>query len=292
MQSASAMIDRPGPSEAFPNRFNLALRGVFWSVINALVPTIAGLLVFVLTARLLSPADFGVVAIASALTAAASALVPAGFGDALVQRMERDPVCLDSVFWLCTSVGVTLYAILAATAADASRLFHVPALATIIPVIGLRVVFETAGVVPTALVTQTLSFHLLALRTAVATVVSAAISVGLVLNGFGLWALVASLLANSCVAALAMFWSTGWWPRLQFSAGHLVIISGYGAYASGTRLVNFIGGQADQALVGLLSWHITAWVLQLCPSYFCDPHRCHQWRTKLRCSSSVRRDPE
>ena len=49
-----------------------------------------------------------------------------------------------------------------------------------------------------------------------------------------------------------MFWSTGWRPRLRFSFGVLAGLSGYGAYASGTRLLTFFGTQADQAFVGLV----------------------------------------
>jgi teichuronic acid exporter len=235
-----------------PTRSVLALRGVFWSAVNVAVPTLSSLLVFVLTSRLLTPADFGVVALAAALAAAAAALVPAGFGDALVQRMEKDPAVLDSVFWLCVGAGAALYGVLVTLAPTAARLFHAPALTVLVPVLGLRVIADTAAVVPTALVTQALSFHLIALRTLVATLVSAALSIGLLLVGFGLWALVASLLANASVGSIAIFWSAGWTPRARFRLRDVRVLSGYGAFASGTRVLNYLGTQADQAVVGLV----------------------------------------
>jgi O-antigen/teichoic acid export membrane protein len=127
-----------------------------------------------------------------------------------------------------------------------------PVLAALVPVLGLRVIFDGAAVVPTAMITQLLSFRLIAMRTMIATLVSASISLTLVLLGFGLWALIISTLANSFVAAAAMFWGAGWVPRARFSPAVVADLAGYGAFASGTRLLNFLGTQVDQAVVGLV----------------------------------------
>jgi teichuronic acid exporter len=242
----------PDRADVQPPRSLLALRGVFWSAINIIVPTLGSLSVFVVTSRMLTPADFGIVAVAGTLAAAASALVPVGFGDAIVQRMDKNPAFLDSVFWLCVLAGTVLYAILVLLAGDAARFYGAPLLTVIVPVLGLRVIADAAAVVPLALVTKALSFHLIALRTVITTLVSATVSIGLILLGSGLWALVASILANSVVATVAMFWSTGWMPRLRFSVRDIVALAGYGAFASGTRIVTFIGTQADQAVVGFV----------------------------------------
>jgi teichuronic acid exporter len=169
-----------------------------------------------------------------------------------VQRLDKNPAFLDSVFWLCVLTGSALYAILVLLSGAASRFYGTPIVAVIVPVLGLRVIADAAGVVPLALVTKALSFHLIALRTLITTIVSATVSIGLILLGFGLWALVASILANSVVAAVAMFWSTRWMPRLRFNSRDIAALAGYGAYASGTRVVTFLGTQGDQAVVGFV----------------------------------------
>jgi teichuronic acid exporter len=86
----------------------------------------------------------------------------------------------------------------------------------------------------------------------VATLVSALISLVLVLIGWGFWALAISMLANSFVAAVAVFWGAGWTPRLQFNRAVIRDLAGYGAFASGTRLLSFIGTQVDQVFVALV----------------------------------------
>ncbi|MDT8838253.1 lipopolysaccharide biosynthesis protein [Paraburkholderia fungorum] len=238
--------------DADSSRSVAAFRGVFWSAVNIVVPTAVSLLVFVVTSRLLTPADFGVVALAATIAAAASSIVPSGFGDALVQSMRRDPLYLSSVFWLCLGCGVVAYAVLGASTSVVARIFGAPLLVQLIPVLGIRVIVDAVGVVPTALLTQTLAFRLIALRTAVASIVAAAISIELVLKGLGVWALVASLLATSVVSAIATFWTIRWTPRLVFSTTALRDLKGYGVYASGTKTLLFLWNQADQMIVGFV----------------------------------------
>jgi teichuronic acid exporter len=239
-------------NDANSSRSIAAFRGVFWSAVNIVVPTAVSLLVFIVTSRLLTPADFGVVALAATIAAAASSIVPSGFGDALVQSMRRDPQYLSSVFWLCAVCGVAAYAILGASAGIVARIFGAPLLVQLIPILGVRVIVEAVGVVPTALLTQTLAFRLIAVRTALASIVAAAISIALVLEGFGVWALVASLLATSVVSVIATFWTIRWTPKLIFSTAALRDLRGYGVYASGTKTLFFLWNQADQMIVGFV----------------------------------------
>ena len=238
------------PEKHSLSRSKLAVRGVFWAGVTILAPVIISSLVFVLTSRLLTPRDFGVVALASVIAAAGAALTPGGFGDALVQAEAIDELSLDSVFWLCAASGSVLYLAFICAAQPAAEFFHAPMIASVLPIVSLRVLLDTLGIVPTALVTRSMSFHLTAFRSLLASLLAAGLSVGLVLSGYGLWALVASGLASSAVGSAAMFWSAGWLPRPRFDPGTIRRLSGYGTYATGTRVLGFLGGQADQAVVG------------------------------------------
>ncbi len=229
----------------------IAVRGVFWSGATIVGPLLVSALVFVLTSRVLSPADFGIVALAGAIAAGVACLIPGGYGDALVQQERVEAADLDTVFWLCTGSGLVAWLALLAIANPVAHLLHAPLLATVMPASSARILADTAGVVPTALVTRTMSFHLIAVRSLLASLVSALFAVALLLAGFGLWALVASLLASSFVSSAVMFHGAGWRPRFRFEAGSIRALSGYGAYASGTRVMSYVGGQLDQAVVGV-----------------------------------------
>lgn len=90
-------------------RARRAFTGVVWSGVNALLPALSGLLVFLLVSRVIGPAELGYVSLAVAVVGTLGALSPAGFGDALVQRRDLDTGHLDTTFWLCMVWGIGLY---------------------------------------------------------------------------------------------------------------------------------------------------------------------------------------
>jgi O-antigen/teichoic acid export membrane protein len=228
----------------------VAFRGVFWSAFSISVPAAVNLVVFLITSRLLTPADFGAVALAATITMFAASLGPIGFGEALVQRSSLRTDHLDSVFWLCMIFGAAAYVVLHVNAGRIGDLFESEILAVLVPVFGVRILLQMANVVPNALIVRSLSFHLIALRTFMATLIAAAISIALVLSGYGLWALVFSQLSASAVTAGTSFWTAGWRPRATMKLSALRELARYGIFASGNQLVAFLGTKADQAVVG------------------------------------------
>lgn len=250
----------PGPQQDGENeiarrehkvgRSVVAFRGVFWSAVSIFLPAAVNFLVFMVTSRLLTPADFGAVALALTVTMFVAALGPTGFGEAIVQRASLRTDHLDSVFWLCALYGLVAYAVLFAASQQIGDLFGSDVLSFVMPVLGVRILLQMANVVPGSLIIRSLSFHLIALRTFFATLIAAAISVGMVLAGYGLWALVFAQLSEMIVKAIVTFWSAGWRPRGLPRLRALRELSGYGLFACGNQVVSFLGSQADQALVG------------------------------------------
>ncbi|WP_265519651.1 lipopolysaccharide biosynthesis protein [Nitratireductor luteus] len=233
-------------------RSAVAFRGVFWYAVSLLVPAAVNFAVFLITSRVLSPEDFGVVALAVTISMLAVALGPVGFGEALVQRASLRADHLDTVFWLCISFAALVAALMYAGSQEIARLFGSSMLGILIPIFALKTVLELASVVPNALIVRSMRFHLVALRTLIATLISAAIAIAVVLAGYGLWALVFAQLAASFVKAVTTFWTSGWrpsgLPRLQA----LRELARYGFFACGNEIVQFLGSRADQALIGLV----------------------------------------
>ena len=245
--------DEPSaPREAYAHikvgRGAAALRGVFWSGINSAVPTIASSLVFVVSSRYLTPTDFGLVALAGGIGAFASALAPAAFGEAIVQRLNVETHHLDTVFWLCVQSALTLYLALVLGADWIADYVRHPEIATLILVLGLRVIFDLFAAVPQALITRSMAFNLIAYRTIVATLVSSALCLTLIALDYGLWALALSQLSSSAVSCLAAFWNARWRPGFDVRLSSLRDLGRYGIYASGNRFLSMMS--LDQIIIG------------------------------------------
>ena len=231
-------------------RARAAIRGVFWSAVSGFAPAAVSAGVFTLTSRFLMPADFGLVALAASIAMLSSAVAPAGFGQALIQRQEVRGAHLDSVFWLCVGVSLAIYAGLVLAAPSLARLLGEAGIAVLLPVLGTRVIFDLAAVVPNALLTRSMSFDKMAWRTTIASLVAAVVCVSLLLMGYGIWALALSQVASSMALCVGSVMAAGWLPSLRLDRRALRELTHYGLFASGHRVLRLLN--VDQILVGTL----------------------------------------
>lgn len=231
-------------------RASAAIKGTLWSLVSSFVPSVLGFLVFLASSRVLSPAEFGIVALAVSIASIGVAVAPAGFREALIQRKEITPAHLDTVFWLCLGAALVIYAILCATSPVVANALGQPQLLLLIPLVSARVIFEMAAAVPNALIVRTMSFKMLALRTTIASVVTALVCLGLLWAGLGLWALAFSQLAGSIAACLGAMVGAYWVPGRKVEMAALRDLRAFGLFSSGNHFVTTIN--IDQLLIGAL----------------------------------------
>ena len=154
-----------------------AIRGVLWSLMTSLAPSMVASLVFLFTSRTLGPKEFGLVGLAAAIATVAGALAPVGFGQAIVQRKTIERRHLDSVFWLCLGSSVLFYGLLVVVALPLAGYFQQPELGLLLPVLGLRIIFDLIGTVPRAVLERNMSFDKMAVRATVASALGGAAGV-------------------------------------------------------------------------------------------------------------------
>lgn len=229
-------------------RARRAYTGVLWSAVNGLLPAVSGLIVFLVVSRIISPAEFGYVSFAVAVVSAIGAFSPGGFGDALVQRMDLGTAHLNVTFWLCLFWGVALYGLVLLLAQPMATLLGDPMLAELLPVVGLRLIMDLAGVVPTALLSRKMQFRQMTLRTLISSVVSMVVCLVVLWCGYGLWALVISQLIGAFVVCLVSWLSVTWRPSWQFDRQALRDLMRFGGFASGSRLITTVN--VDQLMIG------------------------------------------
>lgn len=231
-------------------RRRAAVHGIFWAALSGFGPAAVAASVFVVSSRYLTPAEFGVVALAASIAMFSSAVAPAGFGHALIQRKDVGKRHLDSVFWLCMGVAAAIYSALLFASPLLAQWLGEDALSLLVPVIGLRVLFDLGAVVPHSLLSRTMSFSKMATRSLVASFVSAAVCIALLVMGYGLWALALSQLASSIAMCAGTYFSVTWRPGMRFSGTALRELARYGIFASGHRIINLIN--LDRLLIGVL----------------------------------------
>jgi len=231
-------------------RSSAALRGTLWSAINSIVPTLLNSLVFIVSSRYLMPVDFGIVALAVSAVSLATALAPAALGEALIQQLNIRRSHLDTVFWICTVSALLIYSLLIVFSPVIAEKLNQPAVLQFLPILGLKLLFDLFAVVPNALIARSMSFHLVALRSIIATLLSSVVCIGLLVSGYGIWALVISMLTVSMTSCITTFLGAKWFPGFDVGRKELRDLYHYALFASGNRFLQLMN--LDQLVIGSL----------------------------------------
>lgn len=251
--SAAPAVGDPqaGGSTPVPGIGERATVGVFWSAAQTWLVRLSTLLAFVLLGRLLTPQEFGVVALAMSVITVLGVVSDAGLGLWVVQKRGLTPAAISTAFWISLVLGVVLAGLLAATAVPVAALLDSPDLRLILPVLASTLVVTGLSAVPAALLRRELRFKELAVRQVVATGLSVVVAVVLALAGAGVWALVAQTLVRVVVAAVVLLWTSGFRPSFRLSREDAWDMTRYGTRSLGVTLGGAVRGQGEPFIIGV-----------------------------------------
>jgi len=235
----------------FDNLKSRSLKGIFWATSESVGVAVISLASFVVLARLLSPRDFGVVALAGVFVYFCNLLTAHSFTDALVQRpaIERDHI--DTAFWSTLGIALLLMAGCQAGAGVTARLLGEPALAEVLPWLSLILPLGALSSVQMSLLRREMRFDAVARRMLFGRGLGAAMGIAAAVAGYGFWSLIVQQLVGQ-LAIAAAFATTPWRPRFRFSRRRFREMWAFGAQVSATQVVSGAAEQALNLLVGTL----------------------------------------
>jgi O-antigen/teichoic acid export membrane protein len=204
----------------------------------------------VVLARLLTPADFGLVGMALTLTVIADQFRSLGLSQAVIQRRDLTWEQVNALFWINTAAGVVLGILVAATGGALATFYGDHRVSRICLVLAASYVLTGAAVQHNALLSRQLRFRSLALRNGLSRLVASLVAVGAALLGAGYWSLVVLQLAMNCFSLFFVWSAVTWRPSRPSGFRSAVPLLGFGAGVSLARLLNAVSRQADNILIG------------------------------------------
>lgn len=189
-------------------------QGFAWEASTRLVVQIASWVSTVWVARLLTPEDYGLVAISGIFTGLCLTISSMGLGSSLVNKKEITSHDMANVFWTSSVLAILFYILLYYTAPYIARYYGSEELIGIIRVAGIMVIASPISVVPRALTMRQLKFKEVAIIAMFGNILVIAMTLYMAFAGYGYWALVVStvcaeifnLLAYSLVARYFPTW--------------------------------------------------------------------------------------
>lgn len=235
---------------------NKVAKGVAWSFSEKLLSMVVQMVVSIVVARQLAPADFGVMAIMTFFTSVALAIVDSGFSQTLIRKSNPTDEEYHSVLMFNIVVSLVLYGILTAAAYPIASLYDSPAIWTIAPVLFLVLPINSLCVVQTVMYTREFRFALLSKIVFAASLISGVVAVVMAVLGCGIWSLVAQRLLMMGIKAIA-FWSIRRWrTSAHFSFTVIRAMAPFSLRLLTTDLITSIYNNVAQLFIGKI--HTTA----------------------------------
>ena len=225
-------------------------KGLFWSSVERFSNQGVQFVFSIILARLLSPSDYGIIAMVTIFFAVAQSFVDSGFSNALVRKTDRVEEDLSTCFYFNIGVGIIAYIVLFLIAPLVANFYNQPILSPIIRITGLEVMLNSLCVVQQALFTIKIDFKSQAKITLSATVISGIVGILLAYQGYGIWALVWQGVASSIVRMGLLWLMSKWRPRTGFSKSSFNYLFGYGSKLLASGLLDTIYNNIYPIVIG------------------------------------------
>lgn len=248
------------------------ITGVFWSFIQQGGAQGIQFVVIIVLARVLTPEDFGLIAMLAIFLELSQILITTGFGEALIQKKNTDADDFSAIFYINLVASLTLYIILFFSAPLIADFYAQPALINLTRVLTLVLIINAFSFVQEKRLVKMMKFKVLAKIHIPAIVISAIISVVLAYIGYGVWSLVALKLVYRFVFAVIIWSYSKWRPLFSFHKEKAKELFSFGSKLILSSLFNAVFRNAYLVVIGkffpvnMLGYYKNAWDLERKPS--------------------------
>jgi O-antigen/teichoic acid export membrane protein len=250
-----------------------AISGAKWTTASTVAVSSIQLLQLVVLARVLSPSDFGIMAMAMAALGFAQIFTDAGISNAIIHRQTNSRQELSSLYWLNVFAGVIVFCLALVATPLLVSFFGDTRLGLLFPCTALVFLIAPFGLQPQLLLQRDLQFKRLALIEASSAAVGAAVAIASAYAGYGVYALVFAQLAGTLFTAIvvtAVTWRESR-PLARYRTADVRPYLRFGVFQLGDRAVNYLVARADQIVIGSvvgaygLGLYNFAWNLAIMP---------------------------
>jgi O-antigen/teichoic acid export membrane protein len=205
-----------------------------------------------LLARMLSPADYGLMEIAMMFISFVGFFNEIGIGSAIVQRPNLQQAQVNGCFAIAIASSVVLLLLVVAASRPIAHFFHHDELQAMISTLAIGFVIGAFGTVPEAFLRKEMQFKAIAGTTILSILIQSVVSIALAAAGFGVWSLVWGSLVAAAVCSIGFYLLSPWRPKGRYGIREAVDLAIYGMHVTTTRVFWFLYSNADRAVIGKL----------------------------------------
>jgi O-antigen/teichoic acid export membrane protein len=225
-------------------------RAIVWVAVARYGQFVVSLLLMGILGRLLTPEDFGLVAMSLVITGFVTILAESGISSTIVQHPQWDRADISTVFWWSAASGATL-SFLTWFLADAAAAFYGDArVGPVLAVAGIGFTLSALNRIPTGILERDLNFRAMAFSDTGAGILSAVVAVTAALQGAGYWTLVIRELSLYTFRLISRLAILRWYPWLTFRVATWKQALGFSSGVTAFGAITYWARNADNLLIG------------------------------------------
>ena len=223
-----------------------------WNGVDKFFFQFVALIVGIITARFLSPQDFGFIGALAVFTMLSNILVESGFTSALIRRDGNTDNDYSAIFFVNILIAVVIYLTLFFSAPYIALFFRMPELCSLSRFLFLSIIINSFGIVQNIILSKSLSFKVISLADLTSALVSGVVTVLMVMNGFGYWALAWQILLQNIVRVAFLWAASSWRVSFHPSFGVIKEVFSFSSFMLFSSFINTVVKNIYSVIIGRL----------------------------------------
>lgn len=250
--SKSAKVNESyfSPDNNKKNVKDKAIRGGAYSIASQLINLCVHFVSTMVLARLLSPNDYGLVAMVTVVVGFVMMFQDMGLSVAIIQKKHITHEQVSSLFWVNAAIGMGITGLLIAGAPFIALFYGETKLVRITIILSITMLLSGLTVQHQALMRRKMQFDTLAIIDILGVILGSAFGILLAFKGAGYWALVGLPVGTAVIRTILVWFLCKWRPGLYKKRTGLREFLSFGGNVSGFTLVNYFSRNLDNILLG------------------------------------------
>lgn len=227
-------------------------QSIYWNYTSSVVIHTIALLTSAILLKLLSPNDFGILAILFLVLGLGSIFIGQGYVTSIIREKVIDNTILSTVFWINLSFGFTVVLLSYLLGNWLGEYFKIDHLRVYLSLFSFAYLLQAVNVVPLAMLERNLDFKQHSIIHIYATIVAAIVAIFLALYQYGVYSLIWRGLSAGIIVTILVWYKSGWRPSFIFRYSSLKNMHRFSRGVLGTQILRYGANQLDNLMVAKL----------------------------------------
>ncbi|MGN4958201.1 lipopolysaccharide biosynthesis protein [Aeromonas sp. 23P] len=228
----------------------IELSSIKWVGLSQSIKVITQVASLLILTKYISVNEYGIMAIATAITNFALVIRDIGISSAIIQKKNINEELNNTLFVVSLSVGIGCFIFVSLLSPIISYVYEVKEIIYVLIALALSFPIASITCVQQALLERESKFELVAKIEVFSYVSSFFIALILAVNNVGVYSLVAQVVSISLISSILLIFISPWKPSISFSYSHFKEVVSFTGNVTAFNIVNYISRNFDNLIVG------------------------------------------